>query len=647
MKKPLILLSNDDGYLAKGVNTLAEWLSAYGEVVAICPDSPRSAQSMAITVNQPLFVTDLGEKNGVKWYRTNGTPVDCIKLAMHVVLKGRRPDLVVAGINHGSNAAVNVLYSGTMGAALEGCAFGLPAIGFSLTDHSPNADFSVCRPFVEKLVGDTLKNGLPEGVCLNVNIPDSPQPPKEMRLVRACRGYWNDEYREYTDPFGRTFYWIQGDFINEEPDNPDTDEWCIHNDRVSVVPILLERTAPGAQVPEWLRKAIPAQTPGWLTAATPVAPESRTNETVLEVNLDSIVKNFNYFKEMIPKETGVIAMVKASGYGAGSYEIAKTMQDCGAAYVAVAVLDEGIDLRRAGITMPVMVFNPKVENYKEMFRHNLEPEIYSLEMLADVIREAQKFKVKGYPVHIKLDTGMHRMGFVESELRSLMDMLTIQDNIVAKSVFSHLATADCLDMDDYTLHQLERFDKWSQYMIERYDRPILRHVLNSAGIIRFPQYHYDMVRLGIGLYGANTLPPEIEKPLAVVSTLRTEIIAIRDREAGDTVGYGRRGVLERRSRIATIPVGYADGMSRRFGCGKVSVFVGGKMAPTVGNICMDACMIDVTGIDCKVGDVVEIFGNNAPIQRMADAGDTIPYEILTSVSPRVKRLYVKNIKDGD
>lgn len=642
MKKPLILLSNDDGYMAKGVNILAGWLTKFGEVVAVCPDAARSGQSMALTINDPLFVTFVGEKDGVKWYRTNGTPVDCIKVSMHVVLKGRRPDLVVTGINHGSNAAINVLYSGTMGAAFEGCAFGIPSIGFSLTDHHPDAEFSICRPFVEQLVAAVLKNDLPEGVCLNVNIPNLKEPPKEMRLVRACRGHWNDEYREYTDPFGRNFYWIQGDFINEEPDNPDTDEWCLSHERVSVVPVLLERTAAGAQVPEWLRKEIPSQAPGWLTAATPAEPESRTNETVLEVNLDSIVKNYQYFKGLVPKETGIIAMVKASGYGAGSYEIAKTLQDCGASYVAVAVLDEGIDLRRAGITMPVMVFNPKVENYKEMFRHNLEPEIYSLEMLADVIREAQKYGVKEYPVHIKLDTGMHRMGFLENELGQLMDMLTIQDNVVAKSVFSHLATADCLDMDDYTLLQLSKFDKWSEYMIKRYNRPILRHVLNSAGILRFQEYHYDMVRLGIGLYGANTLPPDIEMPLATVSTLRTEIIALRERQPGDTIGYGRKGVVKEKSMIATIPVGYADGMSRQFGCGKVSVIVNGKEAPTIGNICMDACMIDVTGIDCKVGDTVEIFGPNAPLQRLADAINTIPYEILTSVSPRVKRLYVKS-----
>lgn len=246
----------------------------------------------------------------------------------------------------------------------------------------------------------------------------------------------------------------------------------------------------------------------------------------------------------------------------------------------------------------------------------------------------RKNGIKDYPVHIKLDTGMHRMGFVGEELPELMDILENTTEVTAKSVFSHLATADCPDMNDYSELQLERFDRYTEYMLSRYDRPILRHVLNSAGMLRFAdRYHYDMARLGIGLYGANTLPPEMEKPLAVVSTLRTVIINIREWEAGETVGYSRRGVLTRKSRVATIPIGYADGMNRHFGCGAISVKVNGQDAPTVGNICMDACMIDVTGIDCKVGDSVEIFGAQAPLQRLADLLGTIPYEILTSVSP--------------
>ena len=369
--------------------------------------------------------------------------------------------------------------------------------------------------------------------------------------------------------------------------------------------------------------------------------EARTHETVLEVNLDAVVRNFNYFRSHLPGGTGLIAMVKAGGYGAGSLEIAKTLQDAGAAYLAVAVLDEGIELRKNGITMPVMVMNPKVVNYKQMFAHSLEPEIYSAEMLEDVIREARKNGIREYPVHIKLDTGMHRMGFIGDELPELMDRLCSQDYVVAKSVFSHLATADCPEMNDYTELQLKRFEKYSGYMLSRYSRPILRHVLNSAGILRYSQYHYDMARLGIGLYGVRTLPEDMEGPLSPVSSLRTVIIAIREWEAGETIGYGRRGVLTRRSRIATIPIGYADGMNRHFGRGAISVRVNGKDAPTVGNICMDACMIDVTDVDCRVGDAVEIFGAEADVQRLADVLDTIPYEILTSVSPRVKRVYYR------
>ena len=369
--------------------------------------------------------------------------------------------------------------------------------------------------------------------------------------------------------------------------------------------------------------------------------ETRRHETVLEVNLDAIISNFNYFRSSLPAGVGMVCMVKAFGYGAGSYEIAKTLQDCGAAYLAVAVLDEGIDLRRRGITMPIMVMNPKVASYKAMFSAQLEPEIYSFEMLEDVIKEARKNGIKDYPIHIKLDTGMHRMGFIGEELPRLMEIVNAAPEIEVRSVFSHLATADCPDMDDYTELQLSRFRDYTGYIQANYTKPVMRHVLNSAGILRFPENHYEMVRLGIGLYGANTLPPEMEKPLAVVSTLRTHIFAIREYEAGESIGYGRRSILNRRSRIATIPIGYADGMNRHFGRGNVSVMVNGQWAPTIGNICMDACMIDVTDVPCEIGDSVEIFGSSAPVQRLADALDTIPYEILTSVSPRVKRIYYR------
>lgn len=248
-----ILVTNDDGWQAAGIHRLAEWLSPLGEVTVVAPDGPRSGQSMAITVNGPLHLRHVAEENGIHWYAVNGTPVDCVKLSMHTLFQDGAPDLVVAGINHGSNAAVNVMYSGTMGAVFEGCEFGIPSIGFSLTDHSPEADFTPCRPYVEGITRAVIQNGLPAGVCLNVNIPDIDGLPDGMKVVRAARGRWNDEYQEYTDPHGHKFYWLCGKFINDEPDNADTDEWCLKHRMVSVVPTLLERTQPLADWPDWLR----------------------------------------------------------------------------------------------------------------------------------------------------------------------------------------------------------------------------------------------------------------------------------------------------------------------------------------------------------------------------------------------------------
>lgn len=368
--------------------------------------------------------------------------------------------------------------------------------------------------------------------------------------------------------------------------------------------------------------------------------EARTHETVLEVNLDALASNYNFYRSHLRPETGIVAMVKASGYGAGSYELAKTLQSRGASYLAVAVLDEGIDLRKAGITMPIMVLNPKVLNYRLLFAHNLEPEIFSFDILAEIISEARKYGVKNYPVHIKLDTGMHRLGFLENDLDRLIEIVSGQDSIRISSVFSHLATADCPDMNDYTELQLSTFEQWSKRIVDAFPYRIKRHILNTAGIIRYPEYQYDMVRLGIGLYGVPVLNDGSEAPLRQVSTLRTVIIALKEWDADATIGYGRRGRLTRRSVIATIPIGYADGINRHMGRGNVSFLVNGVKCPTVGNICMDICMIDVTDVpDVRVGDSVEIFGESNPVGPLADALDTIPYELLTAVSPRVRRLY--------
>lgn len=249
---PLILVSNDDGIDAKGVRSLIERLTPYGEVVVVCPDQPRSGQSMAITVNDPLRITPLEDFKGARMYKTSGTPVDCIKLAMHHILD-RRPDLVVSGINHGTNASVNELYSGTMGAACEGCAFGIPSIGFSLTNHSSDADFEQCFRAVDTLVKEVLENGLPEGICLNVNIPDLGHTPEEMRICVPCQGHWNDEYREYIDPAGKKFYLLCGTFINDEPENENTDEWCLAHGIVSVVPTSVNRKINILKSLDWIK----------------------------------------------------------------------------------------------------------------------------------------------------------------------------------------------------------------------------------------------------------------------------------------------------------------------------------------------------------------------------------------------------------
>lgn len=244
-QRPLILISNDDGIQAPGVHRLIDFIYDLGDIVCLCPDSPRSGGSMALSVKEALRITPHPDYRGAKMYSTNGTPTDCVKLAWHTVLRDRKPDLVLAGINHGSNAAINVLYSGTMGATQEGCAFGVPSAGFSLTDHSVKADFSICRPFVRAIVKGMLAHGLPQGVCLNVNIPhNAPQPPTAMALVRQCKGNWSDEYIEYTDPSGKPFYLLAGHFHNDEPQATDTDEYVLHQGGVSVVPIMLDRTAP-------------------------------------------------------------------------------------------------------------------------------------------------------------------------------------------------------------------------------------------------------------------------------------------------------------------------------------------------------------------------------------------------------------------
>lgn len=369
--------------------------------------------------------------------------------------------------------------------------------------------------------------------------------------------------------------------------------------------------------------------------------EARQHETVLEVNLDAMTHNFNFFRSRIKASTGIVCMVKASGYGAGSYELAKTLQSQGAAYLAVAVVDEGVDLRRAGITMPIMVLNPRAANYRTMFAYNLEPEIYSFDILHGIISEGEKYGITDYPMHIKIDSGMHRLGFIEQDMKELVQILQNQKIVRPTSIFSHLAAADDPTMDDYTLQQFEIFSSCADSLQSGFRYHIMRHILNSTGITRFPERQYDMVRLGICLYGIPTLDDGSQSGLRQVSSLTTSIISIKEWPAGTTIGYNRKGKLNRYSRIATIPVGYADGINRHLGNGGMRVYINGVYCPTVGNICMDACMIDVTDTQCEVGDRVEIFGPNIPVAEIAATLETIPYEVLTSVSTRVKRVYYR------
>lgn len=371
--------------------------------------------------------------------------------------------------------------------------------------------------------------------------------------------------------------------------------------------------------------------------------EARQHETVLEINLDAVVSNFNAFRSRIKPTTAIACMIKASGYGAGSHELARTLQAQGASYLAVAVHDEGADLRRAGITMPILVLNPTVENFQSLFADRLEPEIYSFDFLRALIREARRYGVTDYPVHIKIDSGMHRLGFLKEDLPALIELLRSQTNVVPRSIFSHLCAADDPMEDDYTRMQFRYFDECCDILLSAFpERRILRHILNSTGITRFPEHQLDMVRLGIGLYGVKTMHDGSQDDLRPVSSLNTVIISLKKWPAGTTIGYNRRGVLKRPSVIATIPVGYADGVNRHFGYGNTSVMVRGVKCPTVGSICMDACMIDVTDVpDVRTGDRVEVFGENIPVDNLADVLGTIPYEILTSISQRVKRVYYR------
>ena len=366
----------------------------------------------------------------------------------------------------------------------------------------------------------------------------------------------------------------------------------------------------------------------------------KVHETTLEVNLNAMVNNLNYYRSLMHPNTKLVCMIKADGYGAGAVEIAKTLQDHRADYLAVAVADEGATLRRNGITSNIMVMNPEMTAFKTIFDYDLEPEVYSFRLLEALIKAAEKEGITGFPVHIKLDTGMHRLGFdPDKDMPHLIERLHNQNALIPKSVFSHFAGADADEFDAFSQSQFERFDAGSKMLQAAFEHHILRHIDNSAGIEHFPQRQLDMCRLGLGLYGIN---PRNNAIINNVSTLRTTILQMREVKAGDTVGYSRRGTIEHNSVIAAIPIGYADGLNRKLGNRNGYCLVNNQPAQYVGNICMDVAMIDVTGIDCHEGDSVEIFGDNLPVTELSNVLQTIPYEVLTGISNRVNRVYFQD-----
>jgi len=380
----------------------------------------------------------------------------------------------------------------------------------------------------------------------------------------------------------------------------------------------------------------------------------QTHETVLKVNLSALVDNVRYFRSKLKPTTKLTCMVKAFAYGAGSVEVSKALQASGLVdYLAVAVADEGVELRRAGITLPIIIMDPEVAAMDLILENNLEPNVYSHQSLKTVIAAVEAKGLEYYPIHIKIDSGMHRLGFYKEDLPWLIDRLTHQKAVRVASVFSHLAGSDEPQFDDFTLSQIRYFDDCAETLKSGLSgvaglsaesgrplgicqaQPVLKHILNSAGIERFSDYQFDMCRLGIGLYGFSFAGAKLRN----VCTLETTILSVKTVKAGETIGYGRHTKLDEDRTIAVIPIGYADGFDRRFSNYGGEVWVRGKRCPVVGNVCMDQAMVDVTGTDARPGDLVEVFGEHLPLEELADKLGTITYEILTSVSRRVQRLY--------
>ena len=360
----------------------------------------------------------------------------------------------------------------------------------------------------------------------------------------------------------------------------------------------------------------------------------------LELDLSGCRDNYKYFRGLLKPQTKMLVLVKANAYGHGAVEFAKMMTEAGADYLAVAYPVEGMELREAGIHKPILVLTAGTDFFNEIIDNNLEPSIPNTSALDILCKTLEERDIRNFPIHIKLDTGMHRLGFMTSELAELEDYLSKTDRVRVKSIFSHLAASDEPENDDFTLGQIKLFQQNAGTLSDSLGYKPMWHILNSAGIERFPQYQFDMVRLGIGIYGISALPGV---KLAPVASLKCKILQIKHLKPEDgTVGYGRHGKIAPEGTVtATIPVGYADGIDRLLGCGRASFLLNGKRVPTIGNICMDMCMLDITGVEAKVGDTVTIFGKEPTISELAAILGTIPYEILTSVPRRIERVVIQ------
>lgn len=370
--------------------------------------------------------------------------------------------------------------------------------------------------------------------------------------------------------------------------------------------------------------------------------ETRSHDTVLEINLQNLIENIKTYRSLLKPTTKIMCMVKANSYGVGSFEVANVLENNGVDYLGVAIADEGKELRKAGISVPIIVMNPEQSSYSTVIEYQLEPEIYSFRVLDLFVKKLKEKQIsRPYPIHIKLETGMNRLGFHESEYDHLIETLKQTPQVYVQSIFTHLATADMQDEKEYAQYQFNRFDNGYKILSEALDVKPIKHCLNSPGIVAYNDHQYDMVRLGIGMYGYSEYSDFMNKKLKPVVQFKTIISQISELKVGETVSYGRHFKAERNSRIATLPVGYADGIRRSLGYGKGKVGVNGKLAPITGTICMDMLMIDVTDINCKEGDEVIIFGSYPTLADYTKDLDTIPYEVLTSIALRVNRVYYK------